>query len=121
MNPFTKFLRRGRNQPDFDLFVDYWDRLEALTIRIYKEQVDEATADSQFNTVWPWLREAYGRFQPILGPYWRQTRAAGALTTSDPFLLLLDLQAPADIRDNWRAMQHLPAAREAINLYLSSE
>ena len=42
MNPFTKFLRRGRRDGDFDRFVSYWDRLEWLTVQVYKEQIETA-------------------------------------------------------------------------------
>jgi hypothetical protein len=118
MNPFTKFLRRGRPDADFDRFVAFWDRLEWLTIQIYKEQTDTAEAETEFRQVWPWLRAHYGRWQPALDPYWRATRAAGAPTTTDPFLLLLAIESPAAIVGDWRAMQHLPAAREALNQYL---
>ena len=118
MNPFTKFLRRGRRDGDFDRFVSYWDRLEWLTIQVYKEQVETAEADAEFAQVWPWLRQDYGRWQDALDPYWRQTRAAGETTLTDPFLLLLSLESAGAIKGDWRAMQHLPAAREAINQYL---
>jgi len=118
VNPFTRFLRRGQRDADFDRFVAYWDRLEWLTIQVYKEQIGAAEAQEEFAQVWPWLRAQYGRWQPALELIWRQTRAAGEPTQTDPFLLLLALESPAAIRGDWRAMQHLPAAREAINQYL---
>lgn len=121
MNPFTKFLRGDKGDGDFDRFVAYWDRLEWLTIQVYRAQIDAAEAEEEFARVWPWLRRDYGRWRAALDPYWRQTRAAGEVTQADPFLLLLSLQSPADIEGDWRAMQHLPAAREAINRYLLAQ
>ena len=120
MSPFTKFLQRGREDANFDRFVSYWDRLERLTIQVYKGQIDAASAQAEveFAQVWPWLRQSYGHWQDELESCWRQTRAAGAQTKVDPFLLLLAVNSPMAIIDNWRAMQHLPAAREALNQYL---
>ena len=43
------------------------------------------------------------------------------LTRTDPFRLLLAFEHPADIRDDWNAMQHLPAAREALNRFVVSQ
>jgi hypothetical protein len=118
LNPFTKFLRHRQRNGNFDLFVSFWDRLESLTIQIYKEQIDAIAAQMEFAQVWPWLRQNYNRWQDELEPCWRRTRAAGAPTKSDPFLLLLAIESPTEIIGDWRAMQHLPAAREAINQYL---
>jgi hypothetical protein len=118
MNPFTKFLRRRGGDHDFDQFVVYWDRLEYLVVHVYREKMPLDEAADEYAVVWPWLRTQYGRWQPALTPYWQQTRAAGAPTATDPFQLLLDIDAPQAILGDWRAMQHLPAAREAINQYL---
>jgi hypothetical protein len=118
MNPFTKFLRQWAADDDFDVFVAYWDRLERLTIQVYRQKVTVATAQPEFEAVWPWLRQQYGRWQPLLEPYWRQTTAAGVPTQADPFLFLLEKESPAAISGDWQAMQHLPAAREALNQYV---
>lgn len=121
MNPFTKFLRQWAADDDFDTFVAYWDRLERLTIQVYREKVTLAAAQSEFEEVWPWLRKQYGRWQTLLESYWRQTTAAGVPTQIDPFLLLLEKRSPAAIPGDWQAMQHLPAAREALNQYVRSQ
>jgi hypothetical protein len=118
MNPFTHFLRRRGSDPDFDRFVSYWDRLELLVVQVYRAKTTPEEAAGEYAAVWPWLRVEYGRWQPLLDPYWRQTRAAGETTQTDPFLLLLAIGSPAAIPGDWPAMQHLPAAREAINRYL---
>lgn len=118
MNPFTKFLRQWSTDASFDTFAAYWDRLERLTIQVYREKVTPAAAQPEFEEVWPWLRKQYGRWQSLLEPYWRQTVAAGEHTRTDPFLLLLEKESVAAILGDWRAMQHLPAAREALNRYI---
>ena len=118
MNPFTRFLKQWAGNNDLAEFIAYWDRLEALTIAIYKKKVSLAEADPEFEAVWPWLRQHYGRWQPLLKPYWQQTKAAGVVTQTDPFQLLLDLPEATAVSGNWRAMQHLPAAREALNQFL---
>ena len=118
MNPFTKFLGQWSADDDFGAFVAHWDRLEGVVVGVYRGKMDEATAEQEYAAVWPWLRARYPAWQPALRPYWQATRAAGEPTQTDPFSLLLDRPAVAAIRGDWQAMQHLPAAREAINLYL---
>ncbi|NJN54908.1 MAG: hypothetical protein HC804_09215 [Anaerolineae bacterium] len=117
MNPFTKYLRQWSADEDFDAFVGYWDRLEQLTIQVYRQKITVGAAQPEFDVVWPWLREEYGRWQTLLEPFWQQSTAVGALTQTDPFLLLLKIQSPAEIPGDWRLMQHLPAARETLNQY----
>lgn len=118
MNPFSKYLRQFSDDPQFDTFVAHWDELESVVVRVYRHKMTVEAAQADFEQAWPWLREAYRHWEPMLRPYWQQTRAAGELTKTDPFQLLLDLQSPEAIAGNWTAMQHLPAAREAINRFL---
>ena len=118
LNPFTKFLRRGRRNDSFDRFVAHWDRLEWLTIRVYKGEIDAADVRVEFARVWHWLRQNYGHWQEELEPCWQRTRVAGTPTKTVPFLLLLAIESPGKIVSDWRPMQHLPAAREALNQYL---
>jgi hypothetical protein len=118
VNPFTRFLSQRSTDGALAAFIEYWDRLERVVVGVYRAQLDEATAAAEYRAVWPWLRQHYPRWQAALRPHWQATRAAGQPTHVDPFALLLDIAAPADIAGDWRAMQHLPAAREAINRYL---
>lgn len=121
MNPFSKYLRQWSNDSQFEAFVEYWDRLERIVIGVYRGKTAVEAAAGEFERVWPWLRERYPDWAEILRPYWQATRAAGEPTHDDPFLLLLAFTEPAAIRGDWRAMQHLPAAREAINRYLIAQ
>ena len=120
-NPFTKFLSQWFRDPDLEAFVARWDELEMLMVQVYKEKASPAEAADDFARVWPWLRRHYGQWEGALRPYWQQTKAAGEMTQTDPFALLLAFEKPADILGDWRAMQHLPAAREALNLYIRDQ
>jgi hypothetical protein len=93
--------------------------LERLVVGVYRGKVAADAAQLEFEQVWPWLRRRYPDWEAALVPHWRLTRAAGELTTVDPFHLLLAIDGPRSIPGDWRAMQHLPAAREAINRYLT--
>lgn len=84
-------------------------------VRVYREKMTPAEAETDFQRVWPWLRQHYSTWEMVLRPYWQQTQAGGRPTQADPFRLLLDVAKPADILGDWNLMQHLPAAREAIN------
>ena len=118
MNPFTRFLNQWSQNRALSVFISYWDRLEKLMIGVHRKKMTLSEAEAEFAEVWGWLRQDYGRWAEELRPYWHQTKAAGELTQTDPFQLLLAIKSPSAILDNWRAMQHLPAAREALNRFL---
>jgi hypothetical protein len=42
------------------------------------------------------------------------------MTEQDPFLRLLAAEQASDFVGDWEAMQYLPAAREALNLYIQA-
>ncbi len=119
-NPFTRFLSQWSDDRRLQEFVAYWDALEQVMVQVYRQKVTVEAAQSEYERVWPWLRQHYGRWAAALRPFWQQTKAAGAPTTTDPFQLLLDIPHPQAILGDWRAMQHLPAAREALNQYILS-
>jgi hypothetical protein len=119
VNPFTKYLSQWSGDGRFDDFIGHWDRLERLVIGVYRGKIDPSAAGPEYEDVWPWLRAHYPEWEATLAPHWRQTRAAGEPIRLDPFRLMLAIPSPKDITGDWRAMQHLPAAREAINRYLA--
>jgi hypothetical protein len=121
MNPFTRFLNQWSNNRALTRFIEHWDRLERLTVLVHRKKMPVATAAPEFAEVWPWLRQNYGAWRDGLRPYWQKTKAAGFPTQTDPFELLLELESPHAIVGNWRAMQHLPAAREALNRFLQDQ
>ena len=118
MNPFSKYLSQWSTDRDFNAFIAQWDRLERLVVAIYRQKVDAGAAEAEFKTIWPELRRQYNVCAEALRPHWLATRAAGEATHVDPLQLLLDLASPEKVTGNWRAMQHMPAAREAINRFL---
>lgn len=121
MNPFTKYLTQWSRNRQLKEFVAYWDELEFIIVQVHRQKMDLATADPLFERVWPWLRQHYGKWEATLRPFWQATKAAGAPTRTDPFQLLIDLENPEAILGNWHVMQHLPAAREALNQLLLAE
>ena len=120
MNPFSKFLRQWSQNVSLDEFVAYWDRLESVVVRVYRQKMTVEEVQGEFEEVWPWLRAHYGAWEGSLGPLWRQTSTGGQPTQNDPFRLLLACTKPEDIQGNWTAMQYLPAAREALNQLILS-
>jgi hypothetical protein len=121
MNIFSRFLTQWSTDDDFALFITYWDRLEYLVVHVYREKMSPAEAEAEFAQVWPWLRANYGRWAAALQPFWQATRAGGAQTATDPFQLLIEIESPGALEGRWDLMQHLPAAREAINQYLRAQ
>lgn len=121
LNPFSRFLGQWSQNRPFTQFVAQWDELEAIVVGVYRQKMSLDDSRPTFNQVWPWLRQQYPTWEVELRPYWQQTKAAGQPTQTDPFALLLAFDQPEAILDNWAAMQHLPAAREAINQYLLHE
>lgn len=118
MNPFTAFLKQWLKNDDLSEFIAYWDRLEAVVVRVYRQKMTLDEAKPEFAQVWPWLRNHYGAWEKGLRPFWQATKAGGQTTATDPFQLLLNLQTVEEIVGHWAAMQHLPAAREALNQYV---
>ncbi len=121
INPFTRFLNQWPADDSFSAFVAVWDRLERVVVGVYRARMDADEAEQEYHAVWPPLRRLYPHWEAALHPHWQATHAAGAPTGVDPFALLLELAGPAAIAGDWRAMQHLPAAREAINRYLLAQ
>lgn len=129
-NPYTRWLRSVTAPPGgpagvpagvpsahaADAFIADWDRLERLVIDVYRR----GETDGQDEAEWQWLRGALaGRHEAAaLAPHWRGVLAGGEALAADPFLALLSLSRAADLVDNRRAMQLLPAAREALNRWL---
>lgn len=118
MNPFTRFLSQGSEDGALQAFVAHWDALEEIVVRVYRGKLSPAEAEKEFRRVWPWLREHYSRWEERLRPFWLETKAGGKATQTDPFRLLLTFRKAADIPGDWKAMQHLPAAREALNRFI---
>ena len=118
MNPFTRFLSQWLEDRQLKEFVTYWDSLEVMMVGVYRQKVSTGIAESEFVRIWSWLRQHYDKWEPLLRPYWQRTEVGGQRIQCDPFRLLITIKHPTDILDNWVAMQHLPAAREALNQFV---
>lgn len=118
MNPFTDTLVKRLKDRQIVQFVAHWDALEDLVIRVYKSK--EVTADdaARFRRAKAWLSKNYRRWKPALKMYWLDTRIAGEPAGEDPFESMIAFEDAAEFAGNWRAMQTLPAAREALNAWL---
>jgi len=115
-NPFTRWLR-GTVQPAAEQdFIAEWDRLERLVIDVYRR----GEADGQDEAEWQWLRQSLADHHDSAAhsPDWQGVLAGGEVLATNPFLALTAIPRAADLIDNRRAMQLLPAAREALNRWL---
>lgn len=118
MNIFTRFLAGRRRDSEIAEFIERWDALEALVIRIYKtRRCDEEDARA-YQEIAGWLREAHGEWAGRLRPYWQETMVDGRPAKQDPFAALFSPASAEAFVGNWAAMQQLPAAREALNKWL---
>ncbi len=120
-NPFTNSLSRRLDDDAFKEFIAYWDRLELLTIHLFKTGVDDAGDGDEFDKVFTWLKNNYGHFRQRLRPFWQQTSVGGQLIEDDPFRTILNVNNVADIPGNRSMIRLLPAAREALNRHLLDE
>ena len=120
MNPFTRAILKRIKDRRMSDFVRHWDALEALVIRVYKTGEASTEDEADHRRVREWLQKNYPRWQSELDPHWRSARIAGELATEDPFAYLIARSSAAEFAGDWRAMQSLPAAREALNEYLIS-
>lgn len=118
MNPTTAALLKSISDPRIADFVSLWDEMEQLTISIYRADHVAPSEAARFPELVAAIREKITPLQHPLKPHWQATRVKGQALEEDPFEFLLSLPGAEAILDNWTAMQLLPAAREALNLYL---
>ncbi|MFT5196947.1 MAG: hypothetical protein ACI85U_003987 [Candidatus Promineifilaceae bacterium] len=119
MNPFTRFLSQWtRSRPDLVEFIAHWDILEALAIQVYKAAEATAEDNKSYLQVQSYMQANYVNFSEQLREYWEQSKVGGKLDHVDPFEYLFQYESAAGFVGNWAALQHLPAAREALNVLL---
>jgi hypothetical protein len=119
MNPFTKFISQRIQNRSLKKFIRDWDIVEHLVVSTYR---NEGTPED--SALWQKTRsrliDGYPQWKSALAPYWPKALVGGAPAIEDPFLALLAYQQVEDFKENWRAMQTLPAAREALNQLIVS-
>ena len=118
MNPFSRLFVRHIRYGDLRKFVQQWDELEELLIHIYKTGAASPAETRAHVEIRSQLQRTYPLWQVQLHTYWTHILAGGEIVKDDPFLQLLAIEQADDFIDNWRAMQTLPAAREALNQLL---
>jgi hypothetical protein len=117
MNPATAALLRSLRRTDIQAFVSGWDAFEITIIYLFREKQLTQETIRHFTQLRTNLVVEYGKWRTDLAPFVRQVRAAGGV---QPFDALLAPTLPDKFLEDWVLMQALPAAREAINLWLIS-
>jgi hypothetical protein len=123
-NPFSRFLRsrlagrRGDAGIAADEFVAQWDRLETLVIAVFRTGTSRGEDEAAYRALAADLRRRYAVVEPELAPHRDGVRAGGDTLDGDPFRALLAAPDAAWFVGNRRALQLLPAAREALNRWL---
>jgi hypothetical protein len=115
VNPFSRFLRQWANHAPLDEFVEGWDGLEKLVIQVYKSGRATAEQTAAHAALRTQLVGQYAAVAAELAPLWPQTKVGGKPARQDPFAFLLSAEQADEFVNNWAALQHLPAARQALN------
>jgi hypothetical protein len=117
-NPFTKSISSGVQSDALQAFVQRWDALEGLVVRVFRAKAATPADEAEYNELRNWLQANYAPWQPALEPLWKQAKRGGKLCEDDPFLFLIAPEAAQAFAGSWAHMQALPAARESLNRLL---
>ena len=131
-NPFTRFLRhrlRGTRHSEVtadgmpalvaaEAFARYWDEVETLIIQVYKSGKARRADRADWRALRAGFPAVYAPVERPLASHWPGTRAGGEPVTENPFLRLVGTESARSFVGDWSSMQHLPAAREALNRLL---
>ncbi len=120
MNPFSAFLRRNLRDRSLRTFASRWDRAEDLVIRTYRREIEPVGAQKEWRKLRRQLLKAYPKFSGQLSSFWKQSTIAGKEPDGDPFATILSHEQVSSFEGNWKMLQTLPAAREAINMLVIS-
>lgn len=115
MNPFTRFIARSLRSRSLKRFVQRWDALEALVIRVYRASAATETDEAEYGQLREWLNLRYPAWRDQLQPHWRGALRGGQLSPDDPFVFLCAPEYAHNFAGSWAHMQALPTAREALN------
>lgn len=118
MNIVTNSLVRQLDDPDLAGWIEVWDELEALMVGVYKAGVSDGRQKAGLKRARRWLRRTYPHWKAAFRPFWQGLKVAGRPVDEDPFLAVLAVPNADAVVGDWRTMQLLPAAREAMNLYV---
>ena len=118
MNPFTKSIAAQLSQPGLKAFVEHWDALEMLIIRVFRAKAATAEDERDYTKIRMWLQQHYTAWQADLQPLWQQAMRGGKLSEDDPFLFLIEPAKATEYIGSRAHMQALPAARESLNRFI---
>jgi hypothetical protein len=90
-------------------------------IRVYKSKEATAADEAEYGKLRLWLEANYPTWQAALEPHWRQSLVGGRPAQEDPVWRVVQANAARDFIEDWGAMQHLPAIREALNRLILAE
>jgi len=114
-NPFTKSISTHLQSDALKDFVQRWDALETLVVRVFRAKAATAADEAEYSELRSWLMANYAPWQSALEPLWRQAKRGGKLCEDDPFTFLFAPEKASTFAGNWAHMQALPAARESLN------
>lgn len=120
-NPFTKSISGNVQSDALKAFVQRWDALEGLVVRIFRARAATPADEAEYSELRSWLHANYAPWQPALDPLWKQAKRGGKLSEDDPFQFLIAPETAQTFAGSWAHMQALPAARESLNRLLLDE
>lgn len=115
MNPFTRFLQQWAQDKDLEIFVEHCDALQALVVRVYKQQHASGADEAEYQALRRWMQTNYGAWRAALRPYWHKEGAQSEDGGDDPFEAMFSMENAVAFVGAWHIMQQLPNAREALN------
>jgi hypothetical protein len=118
MNPVTTMLLEQLDWPEFETWVDCWDRLEQTLMMVYRSGLVSDDQQREYRALRKTLLSSYRTWRSELKVYWRATRVAGKQLDEDPFMALTASKRLSVEDVDWGTVQMLPAAREALNSFL---
>ena len=117
-NPVTQSLISQTEDEPLAVFVQAWDALEELIIRLNRSGAVRQEDNLLYSRLQLELHQSYPALRDVLDPDWRRARKEGNELSGDPFRALLLASGPDEFVRNWDCMQMLPAARQALNEYI---
>ena len=118
MHPVTGQLLAHISDRHIIRFVEAWDALELLVIRVYRTREALRSDERLYRRLRRELPVLRGPFAADLAAYWSASTIAGEPVTQDPFEVVLRVEQAATFMEDWAIMQNLPVARQTINEWL---
>lgn len=115
-NPFTRSLTAGLRNAKLAGFVQQWDALEQLVIRVVRAKNASREDEREWTVTREWLVGELPAWSMLFAEHWQGRLIGGEPAQSDPFAALIAYEEARQFVGNQPAMQTLPAAREALNL-----